>query len=44
MAVKQPRLGMRHVTVVPTNFVPDDDETDGDEAASVEHLLEGAVQ
>ncbi|WP_199174833.1 hypothetical protein [Halegenticoccus soli] len=23
MAVKQPRLGLNHVTVVPTNFEPD---------------------
>ncbi|WP_411968685.1 hypothetical protein [Haloferax sp. YSSS75] len=34
MAAKQPRLGLHHPTVVPTNFTPPvEAETDADEEA-----------
>jgi hypothetical protein len=31
MAAERPRLGMHHVTVVPTNFRPDEDVETADE-------------
>ncbi|WP_396613324.1 hypothetical protein ACH9L7_09360 [Haloferax sp. S1W] len=35
MAAKQPRLGLHHTTVVPTNFTPTSAESgDTDEASS----------
>ncbi|WP_255518390.1 MULTISPECIES: hypothetical protein [Haloferax] len=36
MAAKQPRLGLAHPTVVPTNFTPPAEATTDDEAVAEE--------